>query len=333
MMRIAIAAVLTALLLSAPARAQVSPEDVAKYQGDGTKLRLMDNPLGTNSFARYAIQKYQLAKKYNFDLEIIPYTSTPAQVGILQSGSADVGTLNWIDLSRLRMAGVNVVGVGPMVKWADHFVVPVNSPIKSVGDLKGKKIGIVSRTNLNWLVMRTVGLKEYKIDLEKEATVLEGGPTLMRGLLELGQVDAALIFNIFTPGLLESGKFRVLAQTRELTIQLGLPDVAFVFYVANGNYAAAHPANIRAFLAALREAVAILNTDDQIWYEQAREMKLDEASVPKLREEMRADLVSSFDAATEPTVRNTFELLLSTAGPEVLGFSKMPDGFMTMQYQ
>ena len=53
----------------------------------------------------------------------------------------------------------------------------------------------------------------------------------------------------------------------------------------------------------------------------------------KLREEMRADLLSSFDAATEPTVRKTFELLLSTAGPEVLGFSKMPDGFMTMQYQ
>jgi hypothetical protein len=48
---------------------------------------------------------------------------------------------------------------------------------------------------------------------------------------------------------------------------------------------------------------------------------------------MRADLLSSFDAATEPTVRKTFELLLSTAGPEVLGFSKMPDGFMTMQYQ
>ena len=252
MMRIAVPVVLTALFLCAPAHAQVSPADVAKYQGDGTKLRLMDNPLGTNAFGRYAMQKHQLAKKYNFDLEVIPFTTQPAQIGILQSGNGDVGTLNWIDISRLRIAGINVVGIGPMVKWADHFVVPINSPIKNVGDLKGKKIGIVNRTNLNWLVMKTVGLKEYKMDLEKEATALEGGPTLMRGLLEQGQIDAALIFNIFTPGLLESGKFRVLAQTRELTIQLGLPDVAFSFYVANGNYAAAHPANIRAFLAALR---------------------------------------------------------------------------------
>jgi NitT/TauT family transport system substrate-binding protein len=337
MMRIAVAVVLTALFLSAPARAQVSPQvspaEVAKYQGDGTKIRLMDNPLGTNAFARYVMQKYQLPKKYNFELEIIPYTNTPAQIGILQSGNADIGTLNWIDVSRLRIAGVNVVGVGPMIKWADHFVVPVNSPVKNVGDLKGKKIGIVNRTNLNWLVMKTVGLKEYKIDLEKEAQAVEGGPTLMRGLLELGQVDAALSFNIFTPGLLEGGKFRVLAKTRDLTVQLGLPDVAFVFYVANGSYAAAHPANIRAFLAALREAVAILKTNDQVWHEQAREMKLDEASVPKLREEMRADLLSSFDAETEPTVRKTFELLLSNAGHEVLGFREMPNGFMTMQYQ
>jgi len=64
MMRIAVAAVLTALFLSAPAHAQVSPADVAKYQGDGTKIRLMDNPLGTNAFARYVMQKYQLPKKY-----------------------------------------------------------------------------------------------------------------------------------------------------------------------------------------------------------------------------------------------------------------------------
>src|SRR5258708_5834798 len=89
--------------------------------------------------------------------------------------------------------------------------------------------------------------------------------------------------------------------------------------------------DICAFLTALREAVAILQTDDHDWHEQWREMKLDEASVPKWREEMRADLLSSFDAETEPTVRKTFELLLSNAGHEVLGFREMPTGFMTMQ--
>ena len=154
--------------------------------------------------------------------------------------------------------------------------------------------------------MKTVGLKEYKMDLEKEATALEGGPTLMRGLLEQGQIDAALIFNIFTPGLLESGKFRVLAQTRELTIQLGLPDVAFSFSVAIGKYADTHQANIRALPAALREAVEIIETDDQIWDKQAaRPQGLDRQ--PRCRSCARKCApicFSSFEASTESTLLN-----------------------------
>src|SRR5258708_21968355 len=215
--------------------AEISPAEVAKYQGDGGKLRLMTNPLGTDSFARYTMQKYQLDKKYGFDLQFVPFTSTPAQITVLQAGGGDVGTMNWVDVSRLRNAGVKISGIGPMVKWCDHFVVPIDSPIRSAGDLKGRKLGIVNRTNLNWLVLKTLALKEYKMDLEKEATLVEGGPTLMRGLLEQGQLDAAVSFNIFTPGLVLTGKFRVLAQTRELTMQLGLPDVAFVFYTVNAH--------------------------------------------------------------------------------------------------
>ena len=49
MMRIAVAVVLTALFLSAPAHAQENPADVAKYHGDGTKLRLMDGGRGADS--------------------------------------------------------------------------------------------------------------------------------------------------------------------------------------------------------------------------------------------------------------------------------------------
>jgi ABC-type nitrate/sulfonate/bicarbonate transport system substrate-binding protein len=313
--------------------AQVSPAEVAKYQGNGGKLRLYDNPAGTNAFARFTMQKFQLDKKYGFELQIIPVSTTPAGMMALQAGGADMGTLNWVDISRMRNAGVKVVGVGPMLKWADHFVVPVNSAIKSIADLKGKKIGVVQRTNLNWIVLRTLGIKEYKIDLEKEATIHEGGPTLMRGLLEQGQLDFALSFNTLTPGMVLTGKFKVFAQTSEFTQQLGLPDVAFVLLVAEGNYAAVNPANIRAFMAAYREAIQILNADDAVWVEQGRNMKMEDAAIPPLRDEMRVDLLSKFEPSTEATIRKTFDLLFATAGAEVMGMTQLPDGFMTLEYQ
>ena len=46
---------------------------------------------------------------------------------------------------RLRIAGVNVVGIGPMVKWADHFVVPINSPISTSGSCACAGLGTTCR--------------------------------------------------------------------------------------------------------------------------------------------------------------------------------------------
>lgn len=43
--------------------------------------------------------------------------------------------------------------------------------------------------------------------------------------------------------------------------------------------------------------------------------------------------MSKFEPTTEAAVRNIFDVLLTTAGPKVLGMSKLPDVFMTMQYQ
>jgi hypothetical protein len=60
---------------------------------------------------------------------------------------------------------------------------------------------------------------------------------------------------------------------------------------------------------------------------------MDDAAIPPLREEMRHDLMSRFEPTTEAAVRNIFDVLLATAGPAVLGMSKLPDAFMTKEYQ
>jgi ABC-type nitrate/sulfonate/bicarbonate transport system substrate-binding protein len=131
-----------------------------------------------------------------------------------------------------------------------------------------------------------------------------------------------------------TGKFRVLYQMRDLMAPLGLDgDVPFLFHAASETYAAAHPANVRAYLAAYREAVQILNVNDEIWMETGRIQKMADAAIPPLRDEMRADLMSRFEPDTEASIRKMFDILLATAGPKVLGMSKLPDVFMTMQYQ
>jgi ABC-type taurine transport system substrate-binding protein len=182
--------------------------------------------------------------------------------------------------------------------------------------------------------MRAAGLKIYNIDLQKDTQVQAGGVGLLRGLMEEGQLDATFIYNNITPAMTVTGKFRVLYQMRDLIKQIGLDgDVPFLLHAASEDYAAKHPANIRAYLAAYREAIHILNVNDDVWMEQGRNMKMADPSIPPLRDEMRQDLMSKFEPNTEAGMRNIFDVLLATGGPESMGMSKLPDVLVTLKYQ
>lgn len=337
--RLAIAAAVLAIAAAPPAAAgtamtPVSAAEVEKYQGDGGVLRLLDNPAGTNAFARYTIQKFRLDKKYGFEMQIVPAGSTQAAVTAIQAGGGDVSTADFMVLARLRHAGVNAIGIGPMLKWADHIIVPTGSSIQNFGDLKGKRVGTVHRSNSNWIVMRAVALNKYNFELEKDSVVHEGGIALLRGLIEQGQLDATFMYDNITPAMTVTGKFRVLNQMSDLIDLLGLPpDAPFLLFMTSGDYAAAHPRNVRAYMAAYREAVQILRSDDEVWMEQGRLMKMDEPSIPPVRDEMRADLLSTFGPTSEADLQKTFEILLATAGADVMGMSRLPDGLMTLDYQ
>jgi NitT/TauT family transport system substrate-binding protein len=318
----------------ASAQASLAAEESAAYQGDGGAVRLTNLAAGTNAFAVYTMQKFQLDKKYGFALQIIPVGNTQAAMTALQSGGADVAVADLMMLSSLRHAGAKLIAIVPMFKWGDHIIVPTESPIRTLGDLRGKKVGTDSRNDTTWFVIRAAAVKMYNLDIDRDASVQEGGVGLLRGLIEQGKLDATFIYNNITPAMTVTGKFRVLYQMRDLMAPLGLDgDVPFLFHAASETYATAHPANIRAYLAAYREAVQILSVNNEVWMEEGRIQKMADAAIPPLRDEMRADLMSKFEPSTEASVRKMFDILLATAGPRMLGMSKLPDVFMTMQYQ
>lgn len=322
-----------ALTAAVPSMAANDPP-AANYQGDGGVVRLTNLGAGTNAFAVFTMQKFNLDKKYGFELQIVPVGNSQAAMTAVQSGGADVAVADLMMLASLRHAGVKIMAIVPMFKWGDHIIVPTSSPIQNLGDLRGKKVGTDTRNDTTWFVIRAAAMKTYNLDLERDASVQEGGVGLLRGLIEQGKLDATFMYNNITPAMTVTGKFRVLYQMRDLLGQLGLDgDVPFLFHAAAESYAGVHPANIRAYLAAYREAVQILNVNDDIWMEEGRIQKMADAAIPPLRDEMRADLMSKFEPGTEAGIRNMFDILLATAGPKVLGMSKLPDVFMTLQYQ
>jgi NitT/TauT family transport system substrate-binding protein len=333
-MKVCLTALFVSLVLLALPTPSSATDDAAAYQGDGGVVRLTNQAAGTNAFAVYTMQKFKLDKKYGFQLQVIPAGNSQAAMTALQSGGADVAVADLMMLSSLRHGGAKLIAIVPMFKWGDHIIVPTDSPIQNLGDLKGKKVGTDTRNDTTWFVIRAAAMKMYNLDIEKEASVQEGGVGLLRGLIEQGKLDATFIYNNITPAMTVTGKFRVLYQMRDLMAPLGLDgDVPFLFHAASETYAVAHPANMRAYLAAYRESVQIMNVNDEVWMEAGRMQKMADAAIPPLRDEMRADLMSRFEPDTEASIRKMFDVLLATAGPKVLGMSKLPDVFMTMQYQ
>jgi NitT/TauT family transport system substrate-binding protein len=179
-----------------------------------------------------------------------------------------------------------------------------------------------------------VAQRQYNLDLETDVVIQEAAVSLLRGLMEQGRLDATQMFNDLTAPMVVSGKFRVLAPIKALVDQLGLPDTPFIMYAADTDYAAAHDGNVRAFLAAYREAIDILNTNDAVWAEHGKDLNMtDAAALAKLRDLSRPMLMKSFAPDAEANIRKMWPILVATVGAEKLGMSQLVDGFMTLQYQ
>ncbi len=303
-------------------------------KGDGGTIRLLLNQSGTQSFPPYVIRKLNLDQKYGFKLETVPATSTQSTTTGFQTGSAEIGMYGWNDLSRVKAGGVKVVGIAPFMGWANTVVLPIDSPIKNLGDVKGKKFGIYSRTSLDTVVMRALAQGKYKFDFEQSIVMQEASIPLLRGFMEQKQLDVSQMWNDQTAPMVVSGNFRVLATIRDFGDELGVPETPLLLYAVDTDYAAAHPNNVKAYLAAYREAIAYLESDDSAWFERGKELNMnDEPTIVALRNQTRPMLMSRFKPTTEADIRKTWSVLLATAGAEKLGMSDLIPGFMTLEYQ
>ena len=323
----ALAVVAVAVFVSSAGTAQAEP------LGDGGKVRLLYNEAGTNSFIPFTIRKFGLDKKHGFELVPVPTTTTAAGITAMKAGAGDVHTYGWNDIARMNNSGIPVVGVAPFLRWgADFILVSKDSPIKTIGDLKGKKVGTSARTALNWVAMMALGDKKYQLT-EKDMTIHEGAPPLLRALLEQGSLDATHMFNSVTPSMIVSGKSRVLAKVSDLVSGFGMPDTPFLLYAFDTKYVAAKPQNVKAFVAAYQDAVQILRNNDEVWIERGRQLQFPDEASAMFRTEARTDIWLKFEPDTQARIRKVFEAYLPLAGAEVLGTATLPDNFMTTAFQ
>jgi NitT/TauT family transport system substrate-binding protein len=143
--------------------------------------------------------------------------------------------------------------------------VPAASPLKTLTDLKGRKLAVAGGPiDKSWLLLQA-RLKQDGIDLKSQSTITYGAPPLLAAKALDGEMDASLNFWNFCAQL-EAKGFRRLAGIEDILPQLGAKGpIGMVGYVFDEGWAASHRDLVARFIAMTRKAKELLATSDTAW--------------------------------------------------------------------
>ncbi len=205
----------------------------------------------------FVAQAEGLYAKYGINVELIPVASAPERDQLLQAGQAD-GTLNellsvmFFNREKVQMQAVRY---GHMAaEGSGHFFILASgkSGITDVSGLKGVEIGISQGTIIEYVTDRLLEANGFSQDDIKTLAVPKI-PDRM-ALLASGELKAGVMPDPLAALAVQQGAKIILDDTSQP--KLGASVISFRKEVVDQ-----HPAAIKAFLAAIEDAVTLINAD------------------------------------------------------------------------
>jgi NitT/TauT family transport system substrate-binding protein len=283
----------------------------------GETLRIGSQKTGTFAWQLDVIRRHGLAT--GLDLKISEYASPDAGKLALNSGSVDLAVVDWLWVARSRALGAKLLFY-PYSSAVGSIMVKDNSPLRKIGDLKGRVLAIAGGPlDKSWLIIQATAMRQG-IDLKREATLEFGAPPLIFQKLQQGEAEASLNFWNFCARL-EAQGYRRLLDVRDAEVALGLEQpVALIGYAFSEDFAASHKRTIDRFIAAARSADDIMLRSDEEWEALRTLMNAeDEWTFKAYRDRTRDGIPRRPVAAEAADARTLFKTLATVGGPELVG--------------
>jgi NitT/TauT family transport system substrate-binding protein len=274
---------------------------------------------GTFAWELDVIKEHGLDKKAGLDLDITQLASTEAEKIAIRGNSADLVLSDWLWVSRERSLGTKLTFY-PYSNALGAVVVPNQSPLQSLTDLKGKKIAVAGGPlDKSWLLLQALA-KRSNFDLKSQTEILYGAPSLLAAKAAQGEVDANLNFWNFCVDL-ESSGFRRLIGMDTVEKDLGAKaPVAMVGYVFDESFAVHHPKVIERFLAMTHEAKVILSQSDDEWKRLGPRIGIkSQAELELYRQRYRDGIPTRAIEDEEADAKLLYRILAETGGPDLVG--------------
>lgn len=284
------------------------------------KVRIGVLKFGTVNWEIDAIIHNGFDEAEGIDLEVVELASNDATRIAIQSGDVDVIVSDWLFVSRQRAEGEMLTFV-PYSTSIGAVMVPGDSPIKSLADLKGKKIGVAGGAlDKTWLMLRGLAEKEHGMDLAGESEQAFGAPPLLMEKLQQGELDAGLNYWNYNARL-ETAGYREIIGGQEAAKALGASgDISAIGYVFKEGWADEKPQAAMGFVKASRRAKELLKTSDEEWVRLRPLMNADDDAVfETLKKRYREGIPSRPIAEEERDTAKVYEVLAKLGGEKLVG--------------
>ena len=183
----------------------------------------------------------------------VEFPAGPQLLEGLNVGAVDVGFVGEAPPIFAQAAGARFVYVGndPAAPLAEALVVPRESPLKSVADLKGKRVALNKGSNVHYLLVKLLEKNGLKYS---DITPVFLPPADARAAFEKGAVDAWAIWDPFLAAVEQQVGARQLADGTGVVND-------FNYYLAQTDFAQANPAVIRELFANTQDAAKFVQAD------------------------------------------------------------------------
>ncbi len=309
---------LMAAVFSLPAVTQAAP--VVSQPVQAQPIRIGALKFGSVAWELDVIAHHGLDRKHGFSLDIVPLAGTQALKVALQAGGVDVILSDWLWVSRIRQTGSDVT-FAPYGAWAGALMVPAASKVRTLGALAGLRLGVAGGPiNKNWLLLQAMAAKEDGLHLADETDVVFAAPPLLRMEMQTGRLDAVLTY-WQDAAMLQTAGFRRVIDTAEVARHLGVPrQVPFLGYVFSSAWAELHRHSLVSFLAASREAKAILRRSDDEWERLALLTRTEDAAqLHAVRDAYRRGLLDHWGEDERRAAEALFGILAGVGGTPLTG--------------
>lgn len=283
-------------------------------------IRLSSVKGGSVSWLIETIKAEKLDEKHGFALKVIEVATNSAAPVALLAGEADVIVSDWTWAMRQRSKGLDL-------KFASYssalgaLMVPKDSPVKSLADLVGKKIGVAGTgIDKSWILMRAYSNKVLGKDIAKNADVVFGAAPLITEEFKSGRLDACLNFWTYAARLAGAGSRQLLSMAEVINGLDIAPAPPLVGFIWSEKAVAANAVVVDKLLAAANDANAILGKSDDAWDRLKPLIKpASDAEMASIKQYFRSGIAAGWTSEETLAAEKMTKILIELGDAELVG--------------